>query len=352
VSRAELLDAAPWSLAPADKDPRMTAALLELTRLHGERCAPYARILSGAFDGWEGAARPSDVPWLPVSLFKSHELRSVPEADVFKVVASSGTTTGRASRVALDRETAALQSRVLLKLLAGFVGSARLPMLVADHAPGGGRAINARYAATVGVMPLGRDVLYALDEELRLRTDAVAAWLEKHREGPLLVFGFTFVFWKHVVQAVRPGALDLSRATLLHTGGWKRLEAERVDNAAYKRACLEKTGLARVHNFYGMAEQVGTVFVECERGFLHAPAPADCIIRDERTWEPVAPGGRGVVEVLSVLPTSYPGHALLTEDLGTLVGLDGCACGRRGTHFLVNGRAPRAELRGCSDTRA
>lgn len=351
MSRAALLDAAPYELDPAEKAPMMLAALGELTRWHAERCAPYKRILDGAFGGWERAERLADVPWLPVGLFKSHDLRSVPDADVFKVVASSGTTTGTPSRVSLDRDTAALQTRVLLRLLGAFVGRERLPMLVADTEPGGGRAITARYAATVGVMPLGRDVLFCLDERLHLRKDALREWLAKHGGGPLLVFGFTFVFWKHFLAELAPGAVDLSNATFLHTGGWKKLEAERVDNAEYKRVCRERTGLTRVHDFYGMAEQVGTVFVECERGFLHAPAQADVVLRDERTWKPSLVGEAGVIECVSVLPTSYPGHALLTEDLGRLVGLDGCACGRRGTHFTVIGRAPRAELRGCSDTR-
>lgn len=350
MSREALLEAAPYGLAPREKDALMLAALNDLTRLHMERCEPYRRIVEGAFAD-PRAARVADVPFLPVGLFKSHELRSVAKEDVFKVVASSGTTTGRASKVALDRATASLQTRTLLRLLSDFVGPARLPLLVVDYAPGGGRAVTARYAATVGVMPLGRDALFCLDERMAHGRDALREWLGKHGGGPLLVFGFTFVLWKWLAE-LADGEVDLSQAVLLHTGGWKKLEAEKVDNAAFKAAFARRTGLRRVHNFYGMAEQVGTVFVECDAGVLHAPAAADVLVRDERTWEPVAPGGSGVVQCLSVLPESYPGHSLLTEDLGTLVGADGCACGRRGAHFRVTGRAPRAELRGCSDTRS
>jgi len=58
-----------------------------------------------------------------------------------------------------------------------------------------------------------------------------------------------------------------------------------------------------------------------------------------------------LVQVLSLLPYSYPGHSLLTEDLGVLVGEDGCACGRPGRYFLVHGRQESAEVRGCSDVR-
>ena len=62
------------------------------------------------------------------------------------------------------------------------------------------------------------------------------------------------------------------------------------------------------------------------------------------------PGEEGVLQVLSPLPRSYPGHSLLTEDLGVLLGEDDCPCGRKGKYFKVTGRVPRAEVRGCSDT--
>ena len=76
------------------------------------------------------------------------------------------------------------------------------------------------------------------------------------------------------------------------------------------------------------------------------------IIRDETDWKPSATGAPGVVEVVSLLPRSYPGHAILTEDLGVIDGVDDCRCGRMGRRFHILGRVPKAEIRGCSDTLA
>ena len=56
--------------------------------------------------------------------------------------------------------------------------------------------------------------------------------------------------------------------------------------------------------------------------------------------------------MLSALPGSYPGHSILTEDLGVLCGEDEPEAGRRGRCFQVLGRVPEAELRGCSDVHA
>ena len=61
-------------------------------------------------------------------------------------------------------------------------------------------------------------------------------------------------------------------------------------------------------------------------------------------------GEEGIIQVLSIIPISYPGHAILTEDIGVLMGEDTCSCGRMGKFFYVVGRVPTAEIRGCGDT--
>jgi hypothetical protein len=105
----------------------------------------------------------------------------------------------------------------------------------------------------------------------------------------------------------------------------------------------------RVIDFYGMVENVGVVYPDCEQGNKHVPAFADVIIRNELTLEPVAMGQRGLMQVCSVLPTSFPGFLVLTEDIAELIHHDGCACGRRGTAFRFVSRAPKAEVRGCGN---
>jgi hypothetical protein len=100
-----------------------------------------------------------------------------------------------------------------------------------------------------------------------------------------------------------------------------------------------------------MVEQTGSVYVECERGYLHSSVYSDVIVRDPVSFEPCDFNEPGILQVLSVIPTSYPGHSLLTEDEGIIFGEDDCLCGRRGKYFTVFGRMKGAEARGCSDTR-
>jgi hypothetical protein len=63
-------------------------------------------------------------------------------------------------------------------------------------------------------------------------------------------------------------------------------------------------------------------------------------------------GEKGIIQVVSILPGSYPGHSLLTEDEGELLGEDDCPCGRLGKYFRISGRLKNADIRGCSDTYA
>jgi phenylacetate-coenzyme A ligase PaaK-like adenylate-forming protein len=137
---------------------------------------------------------------------------------------------------------------------------------------------------------------------------------------------------------------------VLHGGGWKKLQDHAVDNGAFKEALKSCAGVSKVINYYGMVEQTGSLFMECEEGYLHAPIYADVIVRNSQTFELAKAGEEGIIEVLSIIPRSYPGHALLTEDIGVIIGEDNCSCGRLGKYFKVNGRVASAELRGCSDT--
>lgn len=344
----------PFGLPRTEKAGALLAGLNALTDWHRARCGGYARMLDGVFGATGPASCLADVPYLPVRAFKHFDLKSVDDGAVVRRLTSSGTTGQQVSRIHLDAETSALQVRALAAIVQDFLGRARLPMVIIDQEDiaRGKASFSARTAGVLGFATFGRQHCYALRDDLRPRWDALEAFIAAHREGPVLLFGFTWVVWQCLLQAaVQAGRrLDFGPGSvLIHGGGWKRLAEQAVDNPTFKRMLRERLGIRRVCNYYGMVEQVGSVFMECEEGHLHAPAFADVLMRDLAT---LAPAATGAVEVLSLLPRSYPGHALLTEDHGTLLGEDDCPCGRLGKHFLVHGRIPMAELRGCSDVRA
>jgi hypothetical protein len=353
-----LLAGPPFALHETDKKAVLLPALDALTRRHYALCEPYRRVVDAAFGGLQREPYPSlaDLPFVPVSLFKRHELRSVPVEDVFRVLTSSGTTGQAASRVYLDRDTATLQAKALVRIMQHFIGKERYPMVILDH-EGVVRdrtSFSARGAGILGLMQFGRLPIYALRADMSFDLEKVQAYLAAHVGKPVLFFGFTFIAWQHAIAALAATGQSLAPhgGILIHSGGWKKLEAASVGADEFRTRAQAALGVSRVINFYGMVEQVGSVFFENALGDLHAPVFADVIVRDPFTLEPLGPGKRGLLQVISLLPHSYPGHSLLTEDLGEWRGVDDDGAGMPGRFFRVHGRAPNSEIRGCSDTYA
>ena len=213
---------------------------------------------------------------------------------------------------------------------------------------------SARGAGILGFSLFGSDRAWALDESMTLNLPVIEAFLKKHQGKRILLFGFTFMVWQHFYQELKTSShqIDLSNALLIHGGGWKKLAAEAVSREAFRAGLREVCGVSRVVDYYGMVEQTGCIYLECEAGHLHASTYSDVILRRPGDLSVADVGERGIIEVVSLLPESYPGHVLLTEDEGVLLGEDDCPCGRKGKYFQVLGRLRNAELRGCSDTYA
>ncbi len=360
MSFDEILDFAPYSLEKDEKDKLLTKLLVELTELHKEKCPEYTKILDSiGYGEWEVSSY-TDLPFLPVRLFKELELKSVPEEEVVKTMTSSGTTGQAVSKIYLDKETSSNQQKAMVKIVSDFTGAARMPMLIIDcpSVVRDRRMFSARGAGILGFSLFGRDKCYALkDGDMGFDVEAVSAFLEKHSGERCLLFGFTFMVWQHFYKELLRLAdegvrFDLSNAVLIHGGGWKKLASEAVSRDEFHDSLKKICGIDDIHDYYGMVEQTGCIYMECECGHLHASIFSDVIMRKARDFSVCAIGEKGIIQVVSILPESYPGHSLLTEDEGILLGEDDCPCGRKGKYFKVIGRLKNAEIRGCSDTYA
>lgn len=343
----------PYHLEQAEKEKQLLRKLNDLTKWHQSQCKEYTAMLEKS-DTTIEASKLEEVPFLPVQLFKLLDLKSIPNTEVVKVLTSSGTTGQAVSKIYLDKETSVTQTKTLVEVMRPILGGKRLPMIILDTKSvlKDRKSFSARGAGILGFSNFGRKHFYALNDDMSLDVEGLQAYLQEYSGQRILLFGFTFMIWQYVYKEARNKGLELDfgDSVLIHGGGWKKLKDEAVDAKTFNRLLREQLGIQEVHNYYGMVEQVGSIFVECSEGHLHAPQFADVIIRNLITFKPVAVGEQGLIQVVSELPKSYPGHSLLTEDLGTIHGIDDCACGWKGKYFSVAGRIPKAELRGCSDT--
>jgi len=346
----------PYSLAKEEKSFLLTSRLKHLTKQHIATCPQYSNMMKGYGLDLSKIFHYSELPFLPARLFKELQLKSVSDDDVFKTVTSSGTTGQNVSKIYLDKHAASAQQKVLVKIVSSFTGAARLPMLIIDSPSViKNRAyFTVRGAGILGFSIFGADRVYALDDDMRIDFNAINSFLEKHKGKKILLFGFTFMVWQYFYKELLKATkkIDLSNGILIHGGGWKKMLSEAVVPEKFSHLLQTVCGLSDIHDYYGMVEQGGTIYMQCEQGHYHASIFSDVIIRNPDDFSLCSVGESGIVQVISSLPESYPGHLVLTEDEGVLLGEDDCPCGRFGKYFRISGRIQNAELRGCSDTYA
>ena len=359
-----LLSVPPYSLGAKEKRELLLLAMNEAYAHHFNACSAYARYCSkrgfGPGQTFEDLGR---MPYLPVQAFKENAtlLRSVESAQITTRLSSSATS-GVPSSVDLDRVTAKRQVRALASVIGSVLGVHRRPFVVIDVDPRaeGGKAIGARGAAVRGFLNLARSVDYVMDpgpggtvilNERKLE-EALAKCAAQNE--PVAIFGFTFVLF---ASAVRPLLADGKRFALptgshvIHIGGWKKLADQQVSKQEFNATMASVFAVKEEHvvDFYGFTEQMGVTYPDGPGGLKYAPAFSEVIVRDPSTFEPLPAGQEGLLEFLTPIPYSYPGIAVLTDDVGVVVSETSPADGWQGTSFRILGRAKKAEARGCGD---
>lgn len=350
----DIMEIEPYSLDKEAKSVLYKEGLNKLTKEHYKKCEKYRCLLDGLKYDIESTHEIDEIPFIPVRLFKNHDLLSIEEQNIFKTMTSSGTTGQQVSKIFLDRETSSNQTKVLTKIMSSFLGNKRLPMLIIDTKAviKNRNLFSARGAGILGFSMFGYNVTYALNEKMELDLPAIEEFLKKHTGEMILVFGFTFMIWEHFYRKLEEGniKLNLGDGIMLHGGGFKKLAEQAVDNETFKSKLKDVCGIKKIYNYYGMVEQTGSIFMECECGRLHASIFSDIYIRRHQDFSICDIGEKGLIQLVSLLPKSYPGHSIFTEDIGELIGEDDCPCGRLGKTFKIHGRIKNAEVRGCSDT--
>ena len=98
-----------------------------------------------------------------------------------------------------------------------------------------------------------------------------------------------------------------------------------------------------------MIEQTGSIFFECPRckTFI-CSIFSEVFIRDKNFK--VVKNKPGLIQLMSLLPISYPGHNIITQDMGIVLNRKCKECkNKEGTRFKILGRVKDADMRGCSN---
>jgi len=292
----------------------------------------------------------SEIPAVPVSAFRSHDMSAAAPGTETVTFETSGTTISRPGRVRLA-DTSFYEGRSRLSFGDHLLADgAKLPMVVfgptRSEAPRSSLWFMADVVArslcegSVWIVEDGEPRWERADQEL---TRAV------REKRPVLLFGTTLLFHAYFARCDREGIrFELppgSRA--MDTGGAKSsgLELTREEVSASFQRVL---GIPATHlvNEYGMTE-MGSQFYTDNLRALHRGRPAKpgftiepwvrTRVFDPETQLESAPGRIGYLVHYDLANREIP-IAIQTEDIGRI---------EEGRLFL-EGRLPEAERRGCS----
>mgnify|MGYP004442843145 FL=1 len=361
MSAMEQLFAEPvYSDAP-ETDLAFRKALREELVFHYEHNDMYRQFCDRK--GFDPHAELTDIRKIPavaVSVFKNlgFGLASVPKEDI-KLRLQSSATSGTPSTIVVDKVTSRRQAKAMVKVMQEFIGKERKPFLVMDIDPRSEfRALlGARFAAITGYLNFASKSGYFLKAKNGVSyfdIDAIKDYLTTiPADQPVVVFGFTYIMYSNVLKAVleKGEKIQLPKGSkIIHIGGWKKLEAEKVEKSLFNQQLADAFGIepTDVIDIYGFTEQMGLNYPDCPCGCKHASAYVRVLARDVVTREVLPEGEEGMMEFITPVPHSYPGNVVLTDDMG-IIEKEPCPYGRPGQRFRITGRMKKAEVRGCGD---
>src|SRR5699024_3874093 len=112
----ELFKIQPYSLSKTEKHHALTNILKDLSIYHYEKCESYRKLVKCLGITLSDIDSYYDLPMLPVRLFKEYDLYSIDKEKIFKTMTSSGTSGQQVSKIYLDKETAANQTKTLVQI--------------------------------------------------------------------------------------------------------------------------------------------------------------------------------------------------------------------------------------------
>lgn len=296
------------------------AAALEIFRFQAERCEPYRRYLSLMGFNADDVRRASDIPHLPIELFKTEKVYCGP-SEPEKCFTSSTTGGGEASMhymyrladyeaafmAAYDRFYGAMPLYALLPCYLEREGSSLVYM--ADR-------IIARYGGG-----------FYLDDYDRL-SDALAA------DGrPKILLGVSYALWDMAER--RPQ--KLADTIVMETGGMKGRRREMPKSEFHALLC-DAFGVGTIHSEYGMAELSSQAY-SSGGGIFRTPQWMKVSVRDANDPLAAMPcGARGGINITD-LANRYSCAFIQTQDAGRVFA-DGT--------FELSGRLTGSDIRGCN----
>ena len=350
INYNNLLKLNPFGLKKQKKNSLFFLAQKKLSIFHHKNSNEYKKITDFKFSQFKKTKKLEMLPFLHSKIFKTHNLKST--NNNLKVFNSSGTSNSKLSKINIDFKTSLIQANVLKKIIFEFIPKNIDTIIIVDNEKSfyDLKNFDAKKAAIRGFSQYFKNKYFILNKDYKLNFSYLKKLERKLENKRAIFFGFTNVIWGNLIEKLKinNSKLDFNNCVLVHGGGWKKLENKKIKKQKLNKEIKYSLKIKNVINYYGMIEQTGSIFMECEHGYFHSSIFSDVLIRNsnfklEKNNKP------GIIQVFSLLPISYPGHNIVTEDLGVIIDEDNCKCGRNGKYFKVLGRIKDSEIKGCAN---
>jgi phenylacetate-coenzyme A ligase PaaK-like adenylate-forming protein len=304
-------------------------AALAIFKYQAVRCAPYSQFISHLGIYPQQVTAVADIPYLPISFFKSHRVQSGEEKE--EIIFSSSGTTGMVQSRHYVTDLKLYEESFNLAF-AQFYGTAEDTCLL---------ALLPSYLERDG-----SSLIYMIDSLLKQSQHPDSGYFLhnhddlyqklitlKHKRQKTILIGVTYA----LLDFLENYQLDFPELIVMETGGMKGKRKEMVREELHD-ILKSGFGVNAIHSEYGMTELLSQGYSKGE-GIFECPGWMKIILRD--TNDPLTllqsnqTGGINVIDLANINSCSF----IATQDLGRVFP-DGS--------FEVLGRFDNADIRGCN----
>ena len=305
-------------------DEEFCEVALELFQWQAERCAPYKQYLSLLGINPSAITAIEQIPFLPIELFKSHDIYCG-DGEPEKVFTSSSTTGMKPSRHMM--QSLKHYERTFTAAFEQFYGAAE------------GWSI-------YGLLPNylqreGSSLIYMVDSLLK-RCGSGGFYLDEYEQlladmeadpKPKILLGVSYALWD-LAERYAP---KLTNTIVMETGGMKG-RREELSKEEFHKILTSAFGVDTIHSEYGMAELTSQGYSKGQ-GIFRSPAWMRVVVRDVNNPLKMLPAGsRGAISIIDLANISSCAF-IATQDVGRTFA-DGA--------FMIEGRLTGADIRGCN----
>jgi len=313
----------------ANNNQQFYDTALQVFNYQASNCDVYREFIAALKIDPAEIATVWQIPFLPISFFKSHQVLS--STDPVELVFTSSGTTGitTSSHYVTDVSWYTASFQKAFKLFYGDIESYTVLALLPSYLEREGSSLI--YMAEDLIKQsgdLGSGFFLYNHDELLNKLE------EQQKAGkPTLLIGVTFA----LLDFIEKYALNFPELIVMETGGMKGRRKEMIREELHEKLC-KGFGVGAIHSEYGMTELLSQAYSK-GKGIFNCPPWMKIITRDANDPMTVIndekAGGINVIDLANINSCSF----IATQDLGKVYA-DGS--------FEILGRFDNSDIRGCN----